>query len=123
MANTQYPEGKPFIQGGIRFSNQFSDFESAIRPTRKPEFQTQSQVFKSEIRNPEFRNSFHISKRDINSARRFTPNLTKIFRRWNFTVCSVTSNRAPISALVSPSAQHKATCASRRLKFLSSTTL
>ena len=53
--------------------------------------------------------------------RRLTQTL-KMCRRWNFTVCSLTIRRKPISALVNPSTQHNATCASRRLKFLFSTT-
>jgi hypothetical protein len=75
-----------------------------------PKFHPDSSNPKSAIRNPKF---LHISSRDINSARRFTPNLTKIFRKWNFTVCLVTSSRDPISALVNPSTQSNTTCTSR----------
>ena len=49
------------------------------------------------------------SRRDISSARLLTPNLMKMCRKWNFTVCSLTNNRRPISAFVSPSTQHNAT--------------
>ena len=50
--NTHYPEGKPLMRGGTRFSIAFRD------PL----------------------NDYN-NKREINSARRFTPNLMKMWRK------------------------------------------
>jgi hypothetical protein len=96
------PKGNLFTEAG-------SDFQKQHR-LQSVNLQRLNHRLKSMLL-PRSRNS-----RETNSARRFTPNLTKIFRKWNLIVCSLTCSRAPISAFVNPCAQHSATCASRRLK-------
>jgi hypothetical protein len=69
----------------------FSDSLFSFRSASYPRKSAAEIFFYSAIRT-----FLHISNLEINSVRLLTPNLMKIWRRWNFTVCSVTWRRIPI---------------------------